>query len=82
MRKILAAAATQTMVNRAVNRMETRICQTGGPGGIAIRSIIIMGVAGGNIDSIVENMLLGDFITTLTKKIGIMTISIAGVIKL
>ena len=65
-------------MNPAVRTTDKAISHQGGPGGMAIRSIINIGVAGGNKDTALENVLDGDWSTGIQVNIGIITTIIAG----
>ena len=82
MRKTFPAMPTHTMVNVAVKRTASRICQTGGPGGNAMRSIIIMGVVGGKKEKAVARKLFGDSMMICIKSMGSIMMIMAGVIRL
>ena len=81
MRKILPPAQTQPSVNASVNASPSAISQAGGPGAIAMRIIINIGVAGGNRDIHLANGLCGDSAIGSQTKNGIMIMIITGIIK-
>lgn len=81
-RKIFPATQTDPIANRIVNVVARTISQVAGPGGIAIRANISIGVAGGNSEIIFENRLDGESNTGPKHIIGIMTSIMIGVIKL
>src|SRR5258706_15227704 len=81
-RKIFAATHTQPSMNRVVRTMLKIISHQGGPGLLAMRSSINIGVAGGNKEIAREKVLDGDCMTGTQTNTGIITRSIAGTIML
>src|SRR5262245_44755581 len=77
-RKIFALAQTHASMKAVVNTTPKAISNQGGPGGIAMRSSIIMGVAGGKREINRANRLEGDCRTGIQVNIGIMINIIAG----
>lgn len=76
--KIFALAHTQTSMNPVVKTTASAISHQGGPGGMAILSIINIGVAGGKRETTREKVLDGAWRTGIQVNMGIIINIMAG----